>query len=239
MVRFQILSVYPEIFSSFLSQGLINRALEEKHLRVELINFRKHGLGKHLKVDASPYGGGAGMVLRPEPIVKTLEECEEQAKPERLHKILVSPQGKPFGQSRAIELSQMTVPLALVCGRFEGFDERIRHFVDEEISLGDFIMMGGEVTAMAIIEAVARLIPGVIGNEESLKQESFSQDLLEYSQYTRPVDFRGMGVPDVLTSGNHLAIANWRQQDSLEKTQKKRQDLLERKARKIRQGQDS
>lgn len=233
MVQFEVLSVYPEIFTSFLSQGLICKAINENHLKVDLVNFRKHGLGKHLKIDASPYGGGAGMVLRPEPIVDTLEEREERLKPGRLHKVLISPQGKPFHQGKAVEFSKFRDPISLICGRFEGFDERIRHFVDEEISMGDFILMGGEVAAMAIIEAVARLTPGVIGNEESIKQESFSQDLLEYSQYTRPVEYRGIRVPEVLTSGNHLEIENWRKQDSLLKTKKKRQDLLDKYLGKI------
>lgn len=226
-VRFQILSVYPEIFSSFLSQGLIAKAIEENRLEVDLVNFRKHGLGKHLKVDASPYGGGAGMVLRPEPIIATLEECEQAVAPKGLHKVLLSPQGEPFSQKKAQSLSQLEKPIALICGRFEGFDERIRHFVDDEISLGDFVMMGGEIAAMAVVEAVSRLVPGVIGNEESLSQESFSQNLLEYSQYTRPVEFRGMRVPEVLTSGNHQEIEKWRAGNALLKTKKKRKDLIE------------
>jgi tRNA (guanine37-N1)-methyltransferase len=227
-VLFHILTVYPDIFSSFLSQGLVGKAIDEKRLGVDLIDFRKHGIGKHKKVDASPYGGGAGMVLRPEPIINTLEELTGKTQGSSLRKILISPQGQVFKQQKAVELSQTKEPLVLICGRFEGFDERIRTFVDEEISLGDFVLMGGEIAAMAVVESVARLIPGVIGNYDSLIHESFSQDLLEYSQYTRPVEFRGIKVPEVLTSGNHQEIENWRLKDAEQKTRDKRSDLFER-----------
>ncbi len=224
-VCFHVLTVYPDMFASFLAEGLIGKAVDEKKLIVDLIDFRKNGIGKHNKVDSPPYGGGAGMVLRPEPIFNALEALDEKAS---VHKILISPQGKSFNQQKAIELSRITKPIAMTCGRFEGFDERIRSFVDEEISLGDFVMMGGEIAAMAIIESVARLIPGVIGNQESLTQESFSRDLLEYSQYTRPLEFNGMRVPDVLTSGNHQEIAKWRLKDAERKTRNKRGDLYDR-----------
>ncbi|MBU2514810.1 tRNA (guanosine(37)-N1)-methyltransferase TrmD [bacterium] len=227
MVHLQILTVYPEIFTSFLSQGLIQKAIEQEKLLVDLINFRNFGIGKHMKVDAPPYGGGAGMVLRPEPIVNALERCQEKANSGRVHKILISPQGEPYNQRKAQELSKLDRPIVLVCGRFEGFDERIREFVDEELSLGDYIMMGGEIAAMAIIESVGRLIPGVIGNIQSIESESFNYDLLEYSQYTRPVSFRGKRIPEVLTSGNHKEIENWRHQNALEKTRKKRPDLFD------------
>lgn len=226
MIHFQVFTVYPEIFSSFLSQGLISKALEDNRLQVDLINFREFGIGKHKKVDAAPYGGGAGMVLRPEPIVTALETYGQMSGSTGHYKVLISPQGKPFKQSKAVEFSRKQCPIALICGRFEGFDERIRSFVDEELSLGDFVLMGGEVVAMAVIESVGRLIPGVIGNEESLKYESFSQGLLEYSQYTRPSIFRGLRVPEVLISGNHGEIENWRNNDSLEKTRRNRADLF-------------
>ncbi len=234
-MHFQVLTLYPEIFVSFLSSGLMKKALDEERIRVEIINFRKHGLGKHKKVDASPYGGGAGMVLRPEPIFHTLQECKERTVGDKLHSILISPQGSVFNQEKAKRISKLNLPIALICGRFEGFDERIRGFVDEEFSLGDFILMGGEIGAMAIIESVARLIPGVVGNEESLTCESFSNGLLEYSQYTRPYDFQGFKVPDVLVSGNHQKIEEWRQEDSLKKTKKKRLDLFDRFGKKDQQ----
>ena len=228
MVHFQILTVYPEMFSSFLSQGLLQKAIEKKKLAVDLINFRDFGLGKHAKVDAPPFGGGAGMVIRPEPIDAALDYCAEKVATNSIKRILISPQGEPFTQSKAVELSQSDQSLVLICGRFEGFDERIRSFVDEEISLGDFIMMGGEVAAMAVIESVGRLVPGVLGNNESIESESFSQGLLEYSQYTRPVTYKNLGIPDVLRSGNHKEIEAWRYNSALEKTKRKRPDLFDR-----------
>jgi tRNA (guanine37-N1)-methyltransferase len=225
-VQFQVLTVYPDIFSSFLSEGLICRAIENERLKVDLYNFRQNGIGKHAKVDASPYGGGAGMVLRPEPIFETLEQCKKESDFESNHKILISPQGRVFDQKKAVELSQCRKPIVLICGRFEGFDERIRSFVDEELSLGDFVLMGGEVAAMAIVESVSRLIPGVIGNEDSLTCESFSDHLLEYSQYTKPLTYQGLRVPEVLTSGNHKKIEDWRNDDAIKKTKERRPDLF-------------
>ncbi len=224
-VHFQVLTVYPDVFSSFLSQGLLGRAIEDGKLEVDLYNFREFGVGKHAKVDDTPYGGGAGMVLRPEPIVETLEQCRKTSGKDRILKVLLSPQGETFNQNKAIEFSQQRNPIALICGRFEGFDERIRSFVDEEISMGDFVLMGGEVAAMGVIESVARLVPGVIGNKESLEQESFGSDLLEYSQYTKPLVYQGMKVPEVLTSGNHRVIEEWRHNDALRKTKTRRPDL--------------
>ena len=222
------MTIYPEVFSSFLSTGLISKAISERRIEVETIDFRNHGIGNHAHVDAPPYGGGAGMLLRPEPIVEALEELEIRFEEQRLYKILVSPQGKPFNQAKARELSKRTEPLVLVCGRFEGFDERIRQYIDEEISIGDFVLMGGEVASMAIVESISRLIPGVIGNESSLEQESFGNYLLEHAQYTRPHEFRGMVVPDVLLSGDHQKIRDWRQADAIEKTRENRGDLYKK-----------
>ncbi len=227
-MHFNILTLYPEFFSSFLSEGLIKKALDDGKISIETINFRKYGLGKHHKVDAPPYGGGAGMVLRPEPIINALRECEENLGCKKQHKVLISPQGSVFNQEKAKELSRIDIPITFICGRFEGFDERIRAFVDEEISIGDFILMGGELAATVIIETVSRLIPGVIGNKESLENESFNDNLLEYSQYTRPYDFLGNKVPDVLKSGNHGEIKKWRKNDSIKKTKIKRLDLFNR-----------
>lgn len=227
-ISFKILTIYPELFSSFLSHGLIGKAVDEKILNVELIDFRKYGIGKHRKVDAPPYGGGAGMVLRPEPIFSTLAELEKENSQTGIHKILISPQGKLFNQNKAWELSKIEQPIALICGRFEGFDERIRSFADEEISIGDFVMMGGELVAMAIVESVGRLVPQVIGNQDSLDSESFSHGLLEYAQYTRPENFEGMSVPNVLRSGNHQEIAKWRTENAISKTRKNRPDLYEK-----------
>lgn len=214
------------MFLSFLSQGLIAKAIEEELIGVELIDFRKYGIGKHRKVDAPPYGGGAGMVLRPEPIIDALEDLDSKCQGKPCYRVLVSPQGDRFHQKRAMALSRESDPIALICGRFEGFDERIRQYVDEEISLGDFILMGGEIAAMAIVESVGRLVPGVIGNRDSLTHESFSQGMLEYAQYTKPVVFRGDAVPEVLTSGNHQAIEAWRRKNAADKTRQRRSDLL-------------
>jgi len=224
-MHFIVLTLYPEMFSSFLSCGLLNRAQEEGTIEIETVNFRKHGLGKHHSVDAPPYGGGAGMLLRPEPIIETLEECDRQYPGQSLHKVLISPQGVPYKQEKARAFSRIQGPVVLICGRFEGFDERIRHYIDEEISIGDYILMGGEIGAMAIIESVSRLIPGVVGNEESLDQESFNRMLLEHDQYTRPFDYRGHKVPEVLLSGNHQKIKEWCQTNANQKTRDKRQDL--------------
>ena len=228
MLRFEVLTLFPEIFSSFLEESLIKRALEKRLLSISLANFRKHGLGKHLQVDDSPYGGGPGMILRIEPLVLSLEEKKDfhQSQGRETHTILVSPQGQPFTQKKAKELSQKNSVLTLVCGRYEGFDERIRSIVDEEISGGDFVCMGGEVISMAIIESVSRLRPGFLGNQESSKNESFSQSMLEYPQYTRPASYAGMDVPKELLSGNHEKIAAWRQKQALSRTKKRRPDLI-------------
>ena len=228
MLRFEVLTLFPEIFSSFLEESLIKRAREKRLLSISLANFRKHGLGKHLQVDDSPYGGGPGMVLRIEPVLLTLEEQKNfhQSQGRETHTILVSPQGQPFTQKKAKELSQKNSVLTLVCGRYEGFDERIRSIVDEEISGGDFVCMGGEVISMAIIESVSRLRPGFLGNQESSENESFSQSLLEYPQYTRPASYAGMDVPKELLSGNHEKINVWRQKQALSKTKKRRPDLI-------------
>ena len=228
MLRFEVLTLFPEIFSSFLEESLIKRGLEKRLLSISLVNFRKHGLGKHLQVDDSPYGGGPGMILRIEPLVLTLEEKKyfHQSQGRETHTILVSPQGQPFTQKKAKELSQKNSVLTLVCGRYEGFDERIRSIVDEEISGGDFVCMGGEVISMAIIESVSRLRPGFLGNQESSENESFSQSLLEYPQYTRPASYAGMDVPKELLSGNHEKIAAWRQKQALSRTKKRRPDLI-------------
>ena len=228
MLRFEVLTLFPEIFSSFLEESLIKRAREKRLLSISLANFRKHGLGKHLQVDDSPYGGGPGMILRIEPLVLTLEEKKDfhQSQGRETHTILVSPQGQPFTQKKAKELSQRNSVLTLVCGRYEGFDERIRSIVDEEISGGDFVCMGGEVISMAIIESVSRLRAGFLGNQESSENESFSQSLLEYPQYTRPASYAGMDVPKELLSGNHEKINVWRQKQALSKTKKRRPDLI-------------
>lgn len=227
-MRFEILTLFPEIFSSFLGESLIKRAISRELIEVNLYNFRQHGLGKHQKVDDAPYGGGSGMVLRVEPIHHALVARDEYYKQQNLetHKILLTPQGQPFNQKKAKALSQMPKVLCFICGRYEGFDERIRSYVDEEISGGDFVCLGGEVIAMLMVEAISRLIPGVLGNDTSSQTESFAQGLLEYPQYTRPSVFENAAVPEILFSGNHQAIEKWRQEVAFKRTAQQRPDLL-------------
>ena len=225
MNEFWVFSLYPELFDSFLQSGLLGRAIEEEKIQVKRFNFREYGLGKHHKVDDTPYGGGAGMLLRPEPLIESLEVADASSVIPA-HRVLITPRAKRLTQQDARRLAGLDKPLALVCGRFEGFDERIYQFVDEEFSLGDFVLMGGEVAAMAIIESVARLIPDVIGNLDSTQSESFESGLLEYAQYTKPPVYRGLEVPEVLKSGDHQKIAQWRLENSRQTTRTKRPDLL-------------
>jgi tRNA (guanine37-N1)-methyltransferase len=242
-VRVGVVTLFPELFTSFLSAGMVGRAVASGALDVALVNLRELGLGKHRSVDDSPYGGGSGMVMRVDCVVLALEAFDARAglvpraidapasdAPEvtpRAHRILLTPQGRPFDQARAIELASMP-NVALVCGRYEGFDERVASFIDEEISLGDFVMTGGEVAAMAIIDTCSRLLPGVLGNPGSAMLESHSpsmEGMLEYPQFTRPVEFRGLGVPEVLQGGNHAAIAAWRRAQAEKRTAERRPDL--------------
>lgn len=228
MLRFDVLTLFPEMFTSFLGEGLIKRALQQSLLDVSLYNYRQHGLGKHHHVDDTPYGGGPGMVLRVEPIFEALRVRETHYQEHNLqtHKILLTPQGQPLNQEKARILSQSDKVILLLCGRYEGFDERIRSRMDEEISGGDFICLGGEVIAMLMIEAISRLRPGVLGNQQSSEEESFAQGLLEYPQYTRPAEFENLTVPEVLLSGNHQEIATWRKEQALQRTIRRRPDLI-------------
>jgi tRNA (guanine37-N1)-methyltransferase len=228
-MRVAIVSLFPELFTAFLKTSLVGRAVESGKLEVLFEPLRQHGLGKHLSIDDTPYGGGSGMVMRADCVVAAIEAAEGKlgvARAER--RILMTPQGVRFGQQKARSLSEVS-SLVLVCGRYEGFDERVRLYVDEEISLGDFVLTGGELPAMCVIEAAIRLVPGVLGNHDSVGEESFSvacDGLLEYPQYTRPAEFRGHTVPEILTSGDHGKVAAWRQQRALERTQARRPDLL-------------
>ena len=233
MLRFEVLTLFPDIFTSFLEESLIKLAIEKQYLNVSLINFRKYGHGKHLQVDDTPYGGGPGMVLRIEPIAQTLKEQKEfhLSSGRETHTILVTPQGQPFTQKKARELSRKKAVLTLICGRYEGFDERLCSLVDEEISGGDFICMGGEVITMTMIETISRLVPDVLGNQESTVHESFTQPMLEFPQYTRPSSFEGMEVPEELKSGNQKIIAQWREEQAIERTKNRRPDLLQCKTK--------
>jgi len=227
---FGVVTLFTELLEAFAGTSLVGKAIEAGVLSMHLEDLRRHGLGKHLSVDDTPYGGGAGMVLRVDCVVAALEAASQrmqcQGAPKR---ILLTPRGRPFTQGVARELAGGNGVL-LVCGRYEGFDARVQSHVDEELSLGDFVLAGGEVAAMAVVEAVARLVPGVLGNSESTSIESFgecSQGQLEFPQYTRPREFRGDVVPEVLFSGDHGRVHEWRQQQSRADTAERRPDLLD------------
>jgi tRNA (guanine37-N1)-methyltransferase len=227
-MRIDLVTLFPELFETFLRTSLVGKAILGGLVTVRTKSPREFGIGRHLKVDDTPYGGGSGMVMRVDCVVQCLEALEADAPGPRGHRVLLTPQGAPLSQAKLGALAERPA-LALVCGRYEGFDERVRSFVDEEISLGDFVLAGGEVAAMAVIEGVARLLPGVLGNEASITEESHSPDnagLLEYPQYTRPVEFRGLRVPDVLVGGHHGEIAAWRKEQAEARTHERRPDLL-------------
>jgi tRNA (guanine37-N1)-methyltransferase len=230
--RIDVLTLFPELFGPFLAEGLLGRAVDNGLLAVELVNFRQHGLGRHRQVDDVPYGGGAGMVLRPEPLFAAVRERRRQhaAAGRPTWVVLLTPQGRPFRQADAAALARREEALLLVCGRYEGFDERIRGLADDELSIGDFVCLGGEVPAMAVMEAVVRLLPGVLGNPASSEDESFAAGRLEYPQYTRPPEFEGLAVPEILLSGHHGEIARWREAQARERTARRRPDLLTREA---------
>ena len=218
-MTFHILTLFPEVFESIFSKSIIKRAIDKKLISVELINIRNWGIGKHKTVDDKPYGGGEGMVMMVEPILKALESIKTSP-----YVILLCASGRKFTQTKAIKLSAKK-NIALICGHYEGVDARVEEFADDVLSIGDFILTGGEIPAMAIIDSVTRFIPGSM-NPNSAIDESFQQGLLEYPQYTRPVDFRDLKVPKVLLGGNHQEIAKWRQKEAIKRTQKLRPDLL-------------
>lgn len=219
MFEFRIVTIFPELFKSFIESSLIGKAINQDLIRIELIDLRQFANNRHMKVDDTPYGGGSGMVMLAEPIFRMFDAISP------CHRVLMTPQGEPFHQKHAVRLTKRS-PLLLFCGRYEGVDERATELFDEEISLGDFVLNGGEVAAMAIVEAVSRLIPGVIGNADSTVEESHSDGTLEYPHYTRPENFRGKSVPKVLLSGNHGQIARWRRAQSLMRTKARRPDLF-------------
>ena len=225
MMNIHVLSLFPEMFEGVLHSSILKKAQENNAVRFDVTDFREYSENKHHKVDDYPYGGGAGMVLKPEPLFNAVEAVTKGAtQPPRV--ILMCPQGERFTQSKAEELAAEE-NLVFVCGHYEGYDERIRqHLVTDELSLGDFVLTGGEIASMAIIDSVVRLLPGVLGNQESSIQDSFSTGLLEHPHYTRPATYRGMSVPDVLLSGNHAKIDQWRMEQSLKRTLDRRPDLL-------------
>lgn len=227
-MRIDVLTLFPEMFEGVLGSSILKKAAEKGAAEYHTHNFREFSDNKHQSVDDYPYGGGAGMVLKPQPIFDALEQIAaptSEGKKPRV--ILLCPQGKRFTQKKAEELASEE-QLVFVCGHYEGYDERIREFaVTDEISIGDFVLTGGELGAMVIIDSVVRLLPGVLGNEDSPVLDSYSSGLLEHPHYTRPADFRGMKVPDVLLSGNHKHIEEWRQKESLRRTYERRPDLLD------------
>ncbi len=224
-MRFDVLTIFPGIFDSFLGESLLKKARDKGLVEVGIHDLRAYTENKHQKTDDTPFGGGAGMVMTPQPLADAIDALKKEGP---AHTILLSPRGKPFTQQRARELA-FEDRLILVCGRYEGVDERIvEHWIDEEISLGDYVLNGGEVAAMAVIEAVFRLVPGAVGCPSSLCNESHEMGLLEHPQYTRPEDFRGHKVPDVLLSGHHEKIRQWRHEQSMKKTAEVRPDLLEK-----------
>jgi tRNA (guanine37-N1)-methyltransferase len=226
-MRVHVLTIFPEFFASPLATGIPKRARDAGLLDVSLVDIREYTHDRHRSTDDAPYGGGSGMVMRPEPLVEALEAVS--AAVPSAYKILMSPRGPVFDHARAATLA--TAPdLVLVCGRYEGIDERVRQFVDAELSIGDYVLSGGEIAALAVIDACIRLVPGVLGNEASVAAESFTAGLLEYPQYTRPPSFRGHDVPDVLLSGDHAAIARWRRAAAVDVTSRVRPDLLTRAA---------
>jgi tRNA (guanine37-N1)-methyltransferase len=227
-MRIDLLTLFPEMFPGYLGQSLLRRAIDANLVSIHLHDIRDWARGKHAQVDDRPFGGGPGMVLRPEPVVESVEAVRAAAEPAG-HLVYLTPQGRKLNQTIVEELADHE-RLVLLCGRYEGIDQRaIEILKPDEVSIGDYILGGGEVAAMVVIDAVVRLVPGVLGDEESNRQDSFSGDppLLEFPQYTRPREYRGLEVPEILTSGNHPQIAAWRKEQQLEKTKQRRADLLQ------------
>ena len=224
-MKFTILTLFPEMFDSFKSASMIGRAIQDKRIEIETINFRAFSSNKHNQVDDSPFGGGAGMLIQAQPLASCVESLD--IKPET-RIIYMTPKGKVFNQALAIELAE-SEHLVFVCGHYEGIDQRfIDRYVTDEISVGDYVLTGGEVPAMIVIDAVARMVGGVLGKQESYEEESHYNSLLEYPHYTRPAEFDGLAVPEVLLSGNHAKIADWRFEESLKITGERRPDLLKK-----------
>jgi tRNA (guanine37-N1)-methyltransferase len=221
-MRATIVTIFPELVQGVLGHGLLKRAIESKRLTVEVANLRDYAHDRHRQVDDAPFGGGGGMVLKPEPLCEAVEAVKQPG--ERV--VLLSPQGAPLTHATALALAAYP-GLVLLCGRYEGVDERVREtVVDEEVSIGDYVLMGGELPALVLLETVARHVPGVLGNEDSAGAESFAAGVLDFPHYTRPADFRGRKVPEVLLSGDHASVAKWRRAEALRQTWLKRPDLL-------------
>jgi tRNA (guanine37-N1)-methyltransferase len=223
-MEFHLITLFPEMFESPFASGIMARAVRGGLVKIQTHNLREYGLGRYRQVDDEPYGGGSGMVMRPEPIGAAIDAVTRQHP--GLWRVLMTPQGEVFSQSIAADLARGEPGLLLIAGRYEGVDERVREMVDQELSIGDYVLSGGELPAMVVIEAVTRLIPGVLGNRASLEEESFGTGLLEYPQYTRPEVFRGSAVPPVLLSGDHEKVRQWRREEALQRTTRRRPDLI-------------
>ncbi|AXI31085.1 tRNA (guanosine(37)-N1)-methyltransferase TrmD [Priestia aryabhattai] len=225
-MKIDVLSLFPSMFDGVFGESILKKAQEKNAVELNVVNFREYSTNKHQNVDDYPYGGGAGMVLTPQPIFDAVEKLTETAKKPRV--ILLCPQGERYTQAKAEELAAEE-HLIFICGHYEGYDERIREqLVTDEISIGDYVLTGGELGAMVVIDSVVRLLPDVLGNNHSAVQDSHSTGLLEHPHYTRPADFRGLTVPEVLMSGNHKKIEQWRQKESLKRTLLRRPDMLEK-----------
>ena len=219
-----IITLFPEMFEPILGSSMMWKAQKEGFVNFKVIDLRKYGLGNRNQVDDTPYGGGAGMVLKPEPVFAAVEDLKEKMPNAKV--LMMTPRGETFSQITAKKLSKLE-NIIILCGHYEGFDERIMSIVDAELSVGDYVLTGGELPALTIVDAVVRLIPGVLGDKQSAHDESFSQGLLEYPQYTRPEEFRGMKVPEILLGGNHSKIHIWRKSEAVKKTKANRPDLLD------------
>lgn len=227
-MRIDILTLFPGMFSGPFAESIVKRAVDRNILSIAIHNLRDWGLGKHKVVDDSPFGGGAGMVMKPEPLFEAVEAVRTESNSPSAPVILLTPQGRVFNQKLAAEMATFD-RFILVCGHYEGIDERIReHLVTDEISIGDYVLTGGELAAMVVVDAVVRHLPGVLGSEESAVEDSHTRGLLEYPQYTRPQNYHGWEVPEVLLSGNHARIARWRREQSILRTFTRRPDLFEK-----------
>lgn len=222
-MKIVVISLFPEMFSPVLDTSMMWKAQKDKLVEFKVLDLRQFGLGPRKQVDDTPYGGGAGMVLKPEPVYAAVESAKKKLPKAKV--ILMTPRGEKFSQIVAKKLSKLD-EIIILCGHYEGFDERIMDLVDIELSVGDFVLTGGELPAMTVIDAIVRLIPGVLGDKQSPHDESFSQGLLEYPQYTKPQEFMGKKVPEVLLGGNHSKIHVWRKAEAVKKTKKNRPDLL-------------
>ncbi|GGC83474.1 tRNA (guanine-N(1)-)-methyltransferase [Enterococcus wangshanyuanii] len=227
MMKIDVLTLFPRMFEGPMGESIIGKAVEKNLLEINVSNFRDYSDNKHQSVDDYPYGGGAGMLLKVQPIYDNLQSIEELSPETKKRVILLDPAGKPFDQKMAEEFSKEE-HLVFICGHYEGYDERIRSLVTDEVSLGDYVLTGGELGAMVMIDATVRLLPDVLGNKLSAQTDSHSTGLLEHPQYTRPAEFNGMQVPEVLTNGNHKLIDEWQQKESLRRTLTRRPDMLEK-----------